>query len=402
MQILRARSAAPVAAVCALVLAACGGGGGGGSADSHLGAESYPTPVAVSPSLTFTTLESSEQHACGTTTDGALWCWGSNAHGELATAAPMERCSTGPCTGAAQASATALRFVALSAAAGNGSTCGLVASGDAYCWGGIAGAGGVVSAPTLVAGGLKFVRLRTAPDGSGACGLTGAGALFCWGSLGLVYGGGQKFETHQTPTAVQTTLAFVDFDLAQLHACGVGSDGQAYCWGDNWFGQLGQGSAGGNGGLAQATSPRLVAGLSGLVSIVTSSQASCALAADGSAECWGTGAATGFASNAVYGGTPAPVQGGLRFVSLAAGLQSVCGLTAGGAAYCWGSNLVGQLGNGTLADSALPVKVVAPVTLQQISHRGACAIGADGLAWCWGLNAYGGVGRPPYDAPAHP
>lgn len=383
-------------------LAACGGGGDGGSA-SQLGAESYPTPVAVSTSLSFATVESSEQHVCGTTTDGSLWCWGSNAHGELATNVAMDACSNGPCTGVPHQSGTPLRFVALASAAGNGSTCGLLASGDAYCWGGIAAAGGTASNPTAVAPGLRFSRLRIAPDGSGACGLTTAGALYCWGALGLVYGNGQKFESHAAPTPVTTALAFVDFDLGQLHACAVTPAGQAYCWGDNWFGQLGQGSAGGaqNGGLAQAASPLLVPGLANVVSVVTSSQVSCALAADGTATCWGTGKATGVPAVIGYGGTPAAVQGGLRFTSLAAALASVCGLTSSGDAYCWGDNIVGALGSGSFADSQTPVRVLAPVALRSLSHRGACAIGVDGLAYCWGLNAYGEVGRPPSDASAH-
>ncbi|MEP6871768.1 MAG: RCC1 domain-containing protein, partial [Anaerolineaceae bacterium] len=75
-----------VSILFATALASCGGGGAdGGVQQTHLGIESYSTPQVVSAGLAFVTLESSEQHVCGTVSDGSLWCWGSNAHGELAT-----------------------------------------------------------------------------------------------------------------------------------------------------------------------------------------------------------------------------------------------------------------------------------------------------------------------------
>jgi alpha-tubulin suppressor-like RCC1 family protein len=55
--------------------------------------------------------------------------------------------------------------------------------------------------------------------------------------------------------------------------------------------------------------------------------------------------------------TPAPVTGGLTFAMVSAGGNSTCGVTTAGAAYCWGGNEVGELGNGTVANSNVPVAV---------------------------------------------
>jgi alpha-tubulin suppressor-like RCC1 family protein len=60
------------------------------------------------------------------------------------------------------------------------------------------------------------------------------------------------------------------------------------------------------------------------------------------------------------------VAGGVSFAAVhtgafqSAGGDYTCGVTASGAAYCWGSNVFGQLGNGSIADSPVPVAVVFP------------------------------------------
>ena len=48
---------------------------------------------------------------------------------------------------------------------------------------------------------------------------------------------------------------------------------------------------------------------------------------------------------------------GFTFASLSAGKGYTCGVTISGTAYCWGSNFAGSLGNGTLTNSPVPVKV---------------------------------------------
>jgi alpha-tubulin suppressor-like RCC1 family protein len=60
--------------------------------------------------------------------------------------------------------------------------------------------------------------------------------------------------------------------------------------------------------------------------------------------------------------TPMPVSGGLQFQAVSSSTESysTCGLTTAGEAYCWGYNANGQLGDGTLSNSAAPVKVQFP------------------------------------------
>ena len=135
-----------------LVVVGCGGNGGGGGSEGGTTSqtpETYLVPVLVSATTSLSNVESSEQHACATSTDGTTSCWGSNQYGELGTSAVFANCHSGfPCTGDPQVVTTPLKFVALGAGMGAGATCGLVASGDAYCWGfGLGGQLGLESSP---------------------------------------------------------------------------------------------------------------------------------------------------------------------------------------------------------------------------------------------------------------
>ncbi|MCH7475509.1 MAG: hypothetical protein IIA27_12650, partial [Gemmatimonadetes bacterium] len=110
-------------------------------------------------------------------------------------------------------------------------------------------------------------------------------ALALTGAVAACGGGSTGPSLDQALTVVSAGLA---------HSCGLTAAGQAFCWGWNRDGQLG------DGGNASRSSP-------------------------------------------------VSVQGGLTFESIAAGGGHTCGLVAGGAAYCWGQSAGGVLGNDTLA-----------------------------------------------------
>ena len=152
-----------------------------------------------------------------------------------------------------------------------------------------------------------------------------------------------------------------------MSPCALTTTGQAYCWGLNGGGQLGDGTT------TNRTVPVPVAGGLTFASLAASSGQNnflshmCGVTTSGDAYCWGgntkgeLGTATG--SACTLGGpqpcstVPVLVSGGHKWRALAVGLEFSCGITTADAVYCWGANTLGQLGNGTTTNSTLPVLV---------------------------------------------
>src|SRR6266566_5013459 len=132
------------------------------------------------------------------------------------------------------------------------------------------------------------------------------------------------------------------------HSCAIES-GKAYCWGDNYQGDLGDGNTAGSA-------------------------------------------------------VPVPVDAGgvlagQRLTQITVGNEYTCALDSAGAAYCWGSNPAGNLGDGSMSSSSVPVAVytggaLAGKRLTGITAAGfhTCALASAGLAYCWGDNIFGELG----------
>lgn len=173
------------------------------------------------------------------------------------------------------------------------------------------------------------------------------------------------------------------------HACGITPAHQAYCWGANWYGELGDGT-----GTASPT-PVLVSGGHSWAAISAGVGYTCGLDLAGVAWCWGLDihgevSGTGTAPNTLVPFEAAP---GLAFTSIAAGDEHTCALTAARAAWCWGANAYGELGIGTTRPLlAPPTEVAGGRDWTAVDPRGqhmTCGITRDGQAYCWGAGMLG-------------
>lgn len=189
------------------------------------------------------------------------------------------------------------------------------------------------------------------------------------------------------------------------HGCGLGSDGRAYCWGSNRLGQLGD--DGEATPRSSGTVSVAVATAQTFVGISAGANHTCALTRDGEAYCWGLNL-TGELGQALVANEcsgfpcsrrPVRVDTSIRFDTLSAGFGHTCGLSDG-TAFCWGRNDRGQLGTSRADDrcdgvacNIAPVRVVGIERFMSISAGGdhTCGI-ADGIAYCWGSNQYGQLG----------
>lgn len=196
-------------------------------------------PVAVSGGLTLRSLTAGGEHFCGLTASGEAWCWGSNSYNQLG-----DSLDNGT-----PVRAGSMTFVAVTA--GLMHTCGLQSGGTAWCWGqnafGELGNGSVSrdeAVPTRVAGNLTFVALSS--GGNHTCGLTAQGWAYCWGmnNYGQV-GNGTVADNVPAPSPVSGGHVFAQIAVGGNQTCGITTAGVAYCWGDNFAGQLGNGSRGG-------------------------------------------------------------------------------------------------------------------------------------------------------------
>lgn len=241
-----------------------------------------------------------------------------------------------------------------------------------------------------------------------ACALE-SGKAYCWGSGAL--GDGSITSQSDTPAAVDTTGLLAGKTLTQIttgdnHACALDTDGRAYCWGSNPDGGLGDGTTTGSGVPVAVDTSGVLAGKK-LIEISAGAEGStCALASTGVAYCWGDngGGELGDGSMAsstvpVAVDTSGPLAGKKLTQISSGGEDNTCALDSAGAAYCWGYNAFGQLGDGTDTLSTTPVTVdtsgvLAGKKLIQISAGGmhACALDSAGDAYCWGYGLYGELG----------
>lgn len=175
--------------------------------------------------------------------------------------------------------------------------------------------------------------------------------------------------------------------VGPYHTCGLGNTGQAYCWGDNSQGELGDGST------MSSLTPVAVAGSLDLVALSGSGYQSlplfgCALTRAGTAYCWGGNSWGQLGDGSTAGSSrPVPVAGDLQFGTIGTGSAHTCALTRAGAAYCWGTNNAGQLGNGTTTDaSSGPVAVSGALSFSALAvgYSHTCALTGAGVAYCWG------------------
>ena len=185
-------------------------------------------------------------------------------------------------------------------------------------------------------------------------------------------------------------MRFEQLSAGGRHTCGVVSGGQAYCWGDNRQGQLGDGT------LTTRMVPTPV--LTGLrfSSIAAGARHTCAVALDGRGWCWGDNR-LGQHGNGTLTSSATPQEilssPDFRLVSVSAGGTHSCGIHVNSNAYCWGAGQFGQLGNGVTFLVAIPSPVALAFFTEILAGAGhSCGVSADQRVLCWGLNAYGQLG----------
>lgn len=312
-------------------------------------------------------------------------------------------------------SGTSIKFKQV--VAGISSFCALDQNGEILCWGSN-GSGQLGNGTTKDA---YFATKVSNPDNVvfnslvgfnyNYCATDTNNILYCWGGGGSGQIGDGLNKNALIPTKVQlpvdsvthTAITFTSISVGASTICGVGTNKHIYCWGDNQYGQVG------NGTNTNATTPTQIVMADSNAQSETfvevninyyGSGAVCALASSGNIYCWGGGGnyalgngTTADSNKAILVKMPA---NGDKFKHLVQGMgNGNCALTTLDTAYCWGYNNSGEGGNGiSYLPVQVPTAVIMPVgetfTTMSTSVNTACAITNLGNAYCWG---YGYTGQ---------
>ena len=421
-------------------------------------------PAANAATAEWTSITTGSNHTCAISGAGDVYCWGDNSLGQLgspqpsapavdpsATAAPAPAAPPPPVPTPTPVAAPVAGLSVVAVASGDNHTCALSAEGAVLCWGlnanGQLGNGVLAepgptpafsAAPVAIVGPLASLKVTAiAAGGNNTCAVAQGAAVYCWGDnsagqLGIgAAGAARPTPTRVLPKGLLVGRAVTHLVVGDLHACALDSDGLAFCWGSNAFGQVGSGvqHRGGEGGQYLVPTPVTRTPLDDSVPAPTpltisalsaGSGFTCAIATSAakplpSAYCWGrllkgrlgNGYAGSNDTASVFTPTAVPSTGALAKRSLTAissGGATTCVLDKQRSAFCWGDGSTGQVGNGEAASAApLPPTAVkrsgpySQVGLAQVSvsTNHACGLNppdAGGAASCWGANGSGQLG----------
>ena len=268
-------------------------------------------------------------HSCGLKTDGSLYCWGLNYRGQVGVVTP-DRNRNGVVGDDNEYSPVSVsvsdKWVAV--AAGEEHTCAIKnASGyPIYCWGrnpfgqlgnGYAGSDEDEFEPRKVLGTNKWAFV--AAGGDHTCAINrDVRNLYCWGrdNFGQLGNGHDVTEDMTAPHEVSGEGEWRSVSAGRFNTCGIKTDGFLYCWGDDNYGQLGDGDT--------------------LTDVCNA---------------------------------PRKIMESVKWDSVSAGNAFACGVTQDNKLYCWGNNSEGQLGINSTVDQTVPTEVTLALSRVPRSDR---------------------------------
>lgn len=281
-------------------------------------ASNVPVPVEqllLPGSTSITAIAAGSQHTCIALSNGKMICWGSNSDnqlgggGEKTPREPPLRVSGFPVGG---------DIVAI--AAGEKHTCAAISNGRAYCWGSNANGQlgrasddtGDVLMPVILFPNSGEVTINAlAAGGDHSCAALSNREIYCWGSnsdgqLGSEIHAAQKVLANANAPRVPGHGNFATaLSAGKHHTCVAISNGQAFCWGADWEGQLGDGDS--------------------------------------------------VPSQELHDPVRLPEMG--IGIAMGSGGNHTCIASRLRGTLCWGENREGQLGNGTTNPTLVPVRV---------------------------------------------
>ncbi|MDC0056496.1 hypothetical protein OAJ94_05540, partial [Deltaproteobacteria bacterium] len=347
-------------------------------------------------------------HNCAIQMNETLRCWGSNYWGALGSQQHSNPHYPTPQYNVELPQGT----VPLAVSAAYGYSCAIVDNGsnEAYCWGkgdnGELGNGNLSSSnvpgnKVVLPSGANPVYISSSDDHS--CVVSDDGDIYCWGQNNYgQLGNGSQGGYSSIPTIVNSGVDFKSVSAGYEYSCAISTDGGLYCWGNNNHGQLGDGT------YNQRTSPvQITSGPTSSIwkEVAVSESHTCAISSSDKIYCWGLNhdgqlgdGTTVDANNPQLVNMPA----GTTAVSVSVGsLSFTCGVLENHSTYCWGRNSRGYLGDGSWQDSHTPIAIDLPSGSEVVEissgREHSCILLTNDQIMCWGFGNGGALGTGNYD-----
>ena len=394
----------------------------------HAGDKSEPVALDWADSLE--ALSAGAGFGCAIAVDGALVCWGSNSRGQLGLGDERDRHRP------QQVGDETWRSVSASQEGREPFACAIRDDDTLWCWGANGhnqlGLGSpddedqASADPRRGRRGTNTERDEQRPQQVGeetwavvatgathSCAIRDDGTLWCWGAgpdgrLGL----GDDVENSGEPTRVGEDDDWTSVTSGDFYTCAIRDDSSLWCWGQNTWGQLGDGTN------DQASTPQPVAGERQWKSVEAGQKTTCAIADDATLWCWGEdengqlgigeqdyhrdpqtdedddGRRAQRVSPGEYPNEPTQVGEASDWELIAAGRDHICGIRQDQSLWCWGSNARGQLAQDDDGDIRTPQQVDAASDWIALSAAPAwtAALRADQSGWTWGWSSDGQLG----------
>lgn len=224
-----------------------------------------------------------------------------------------------------------------------------------------------------------------------SCAITQSRKLHCWGQNS----GGQLGQpapapvTSAIPLAIDPTELYQQIAIGVRHACGLTLDGVVKCWGENQYGNLGDGT------FQYRATPVVADQGVRYRQIAVGYRHTCGVTTGNLLRCWGRNASGQLGIGpSVDQAVATTVDPGESWYQVDTGYQQTCGVTIQGRLKCWGLNTRGEVGDGTTASRTFPVDVDVTTRYSAVSTGifHSCAITLTGELRCWGANGLAELG----------
>lgn len=334
-------------------------------------------------------------HGCAVRSDGRVLCWGSNGSGELG-----NNSTTNSSTAVAVSGITTAKQVAV----GGAHSCALLTDGTVKCWGSNSRfqTGDGLNTTTNRLAPVTVSGITTATSISAGnqhtCAALGDGTVRCWGANNYGQIGDATTTDRSTPVTASGVTGATQVSAGVRHTCAVLSDGTAKCWGNGGSGRLGRGNT------TSSSSPVVVVNgtgttMTGIVKVSAGGSSTCALMDDQRVRCWGNnawgqignGGTTSHSNSTANVGYVLNVSGA---TGVSVGVIHACATLSDGTERCWGDNTYSQLGDGGTTFLSTPIDPAAFTSTAVIAAGSfsTCTLTTNDTIQCLGLNDAGQLG----------